>query len=685
MKFKNIGVKLLTFILPVIILAMVVLTVISQNSSKTIINSQLQENMSSELKSQLGDIEQYLNGVSSTATTLSRVVATTYQTTDLKTYEQLLSQVINDNSLVLGSGIWFEPYVYDSSQEYVGPYVYKNNGENVVTYDYSNAEYDYFKQEYYLLAKSSPEAVITEPYYDETSGMIMSSCSMQILDQNKKYLGCVTVDIELGTIQKLVKDIKVGTGGTAMLVNSAGVYLGGVEDERVQKGSKIIEDENKSLAEAGQKIVSEEKGTTSYQSSDGAYNLYFDTLPGLGWKLIIRMPQAELNAPVNNLVVKLSVICIIAIIISILMILFQVQSISKGLKKVKTFAGALATGDFTVKPLQITTQDELGLMGNSMNEMYGSNKEIIKNISEHANDMNTSSTKLYQSATVLLKEFKDIEDYIAQVNESMMSASAATEEVNASTEEVNASVSVLASETEHSSRMADEIRSRAKGIGVASRNSYDYATKLSSEFSEKLTRSIENAKVVENINEMAQVISGIAEQINLLSLNASIEAARAGEQGKGFAVVASEIGKLAHATAEAVRRIQNTITEVQVVFNSLTDEAGNILNFIQNTVTPDYNKFIDIAKQYGEDAQVIDANSVKIADMVSGISHIMSEVNDAIQSITESAQNTADNSVKIKNAAEDVALVVDEVSQMSEEQQNIANNLNAVVGKFKLN
>ena len=153
MKFKKIGTKMLTVIIPVVVLAMMILTAISGISSRTIINNEIKRHMSSELQAQLGNIEEYLEIVSATATALSRTVATTYQTADMKTYEEMLSQIINDNEIVLGSGIWFEPYAYDATQKYMGPYVYKNGSDNVVTYDYSNEEYDYLNQPYYTLAK----------------------------------------------------------------------------------------------------------------------------------------------------------------------------------------------------------------------------------------------------------------------------------------------------------------------------------------------------------------------------------------------------------------------------------------------------------------------------------------------------------------------------------------------------
>ena len=152
----------------------------------------------------------------------------------------------------------------------------------------------------------------------------------------------------------------------------------------------------------------------------------------------------------------------------------------------------------------------------------------------------------------------------------------AAEEVNASTEEVLSNVNLLTEETQNSTAMAQEIRGRAKEVGETSRKSFESASTLAKQFEERLAESIENAKVVSSIEEMANVISEIAEQINLLSLNASIEAARAGEAGKGFAVVASEIGSLATSTAEAVGQIQNTISQVQNAFDSLTKDAQNM-------------------------------------------------------------------------------------------------------------
>ena len=183
---------------------------------------------------------------------------------------------------------------------------------------------------------------------------------------------------------------------------------------------------------------------------------------------------------------------------------------------------------------------------------------------------------------------------------------------------------------------------------------------------------------------MADAISGIAEQVNLLSLNASIEAARAGDAGRGFAVVATEIGNLAGSTTETVGKIQVTIHQVQDAFSGLTDAANGILGFVQDTVAPDYDHFVKVAEQYGNDAKSFETASSSISNMSDNIKSIMSEVTDAIQNIAEATQDTTNISTQIMDSIEVVSGHVTEVSSMSSSQQQVADSLAEMVGKFKL-
>ncbi|MBO6148323.1 MAG: methyl-accepting chemotaxis protein [Lachnospiraceae bacterium] len=684
MKFKSIRTKMLSSILPVVIVALLLLTIVAATTCYSLVEDQISQTMDKTLEATSRQVNGELDQIRSTASTLARSVQSTYRSVDMSTYESMLADIVKGNDIISGSGLWFAPRAYSPSQEYMGPYVYRDGAGTTTTYDYSNAEYDYFNQEYYLLAKEAEGAIITDPYYDPTSGTIMSTCSMP-MRSNGSFIGCVTVDITLDTIRSEVESIKIGKAGSAMLLNSQGVYIAGASADKIQNAVSILTESNSSLQKAGQAIMASDLGTTSYTADNGIkYNLYFYTMEGTGWHIAVQMPVSELNAPVYSMLWRLILVAVISIIAAAAVILLLVANIARSIGKVKHFAELLSSGDFTIDPMDVKDKDELGAMGNSLNSMFQNNRGIISNISEHSAELSSSSSNLEMSAAALDEKFKQIQEYMSTINEAMMNTSAASEQVNASTEEVNANVSVLANETDSSMSLANEIKVRADDIGKSSRDSYNSASQLSAHFEENLRVSLEKAKVVENIGQLASSIAEIAEQINLLSLNASIEAARAGEQGKGFAVVATEIGKLASDTTETVDEIQNTITEVQEAFRALTEDADSILKFIQETVTPDYNKFVGIADQYGRDADSMHDTSLKISEMAENIHHVMDEVTTAIQNIAESSQDTADASAKILSSVDEVSEAVDQVSTMSSEQQRISEDLSSVVSHFRL-
>ena len=685
MNFKKIGTKMLAIIIPIMIVAQGILTVVSAVTSEKIINEQMTDTMEAELGEQINTVNTYLESVQAMAEAIAYCVGGTYDQTDIDSYESLLGDLIQTNDIVLGSGLWFEPYAYDPDQKYMGPYYYKDGDSIVTTWDYSNAEYDYFVQEYYTNAVNATGPVITDPYYDETSDTIMSSCSSPIFDKNGDFIGCVTVDIELTAIKEIIDNVVVGEEGSAMLLSGSGVYLAGAEDSKIQSAMCITDDSNESMAEAGADIIANDEGEGTFTGDDGTdYNYYYDTLEGEDWKFIVYVPSSELTEPVMSLTATLLIICVVALVVAAVLIIMMIGGITKTITRVKEFTNELAQGYFNIEEVHVKGRDELADMSHSLNDMYGSNKDIIQHISVSASEMQEDSATLKETSETLKTGFDNISDGMVRVNEAMMNASAATEEVNASAEEVSENVEVLAKEAENSSSHAQEIRKRAQEVDKKSRESFEHARSLTEEYKGKLGESIEKAEVVQNISQMANVISDIADQITLLSLNASIEAARAGEQGKGFAVVAGEIGKLANETGEAVGSIQATIEDVQKSFQELSDNSSSLITFLEDTVTPDYDSFVKVAEQYGEDADSITELSEKISQMSEGISETVEQLTEAMKNIADSTQNTADISANIMDNIDDISNVVEQVSQMAGSQQDMSTELNSVISRFQL-
>ncbi len=688
MKKLSLRAKMLLCILPVVAIAMILLTVIAASSSRTAIREATTTEMQQTLQANVNSVDGKLEVIRTTCVDIAQMISTSYRFVQMDNYKGTISKIISNNDSILGSGIWFEPYVFDKNEMYIGPYWYKDGSEIVETWDYSNAEYDYLNQEYYINAKSLSrgQAKITDPYYDPTSGLVMSTCSAPIYD-NGTYIGCVTVDMQLSNIQDMVKSIKIGKTGTAMLAESDGTYIYTQDDAKVQNEVKITEDDNASLASVGSTVVASNSNSVSevyFNEGKDTIMLLYTTIPDVNWKAMIRMSTTEMDETVTSLTRLLVGLCVAALLVGAVIIYIFVMSISKSINNVKDFAGSLASGDFTVNKIVSKSGDELGQMSDSLNNMFENNRDVISKISDGSVQVSETSTGLASMASELSSQFTSIQGNISGVNDAMMSSGAATEEVNASVEEVNASVHQLAAETEKTSAEAADIKSRARDIEKQAGQAYDYAISIAEQRESDLIEANEKAKVVDQIGTLADTIAEIADQINLLSLNASIEAARAGDAGKGFAVVASEINKLASSTSEAVEQIRDTIDGVQEAFGTLSSSSGELLAFIKDTVTPDYDKFVTVAKQYGNDADSFGGSSENIAQMVENIRASMEEVSKAIQNIAESTQDTADLSSRVNDSVMAAADVVSNVNDMSGKQEEIAGTLKEIVGKFKL-
>ncbi|WP_291651172.1 methyl-accepting chemotaxis protein [Clostridium sp.] len=384
----------------------------------------------------------------------------------------------------------------------------------------------------------------------------------------------------------------------------------------------------------------------------------------------------------NSLILIVSIIVILLILMSLFAFVMQ-KSIKKSLNKIKELSNRLSNYNLSDRII-IESKDEFGEIGINLNKAQEDISELIKNIMSRSQDMSASSEELSATVEEITAKFESINVLTSEVNSGVQENSATAEEISAAVQEVDSSVNVLSNKAMEGSNNAVEIRNRATKIGRDSKIAAENTKEVYSEMEKEVLNDIEKGKVVEDIKVMAETISGIAEQTNLLALNAAIEAARAGEQGKGFAIVAEEVRKLAEQSSKAVGNVKTTIEKVQEAFKSLSGNSNKLLKFMNDSIVPQFETFVEIGEQYHGDGIFVNNMSEELAAMTEEILATMNQVSEAVQGMADMTQRSSGNLEGINGSVDESTKAMEQIANTAKSQAELAQDLNEMIQKFKV-
>ncbi len=379
----------------------------------------------------------------------------------------------------------------------------------------------------------------------------------------------------------------------------------------------------------------------------------------------------------------INIITVLGLLVAIALGSFIAISISSKIKKVLTVAEALGENDLS-KTVDMDSTDEIGILAKALNRAITNLKILIGEISEGATDISATSEELSATTEEISAKMDIVSESVRQVSLGAEQLSATTEEVNATTESIANNVADVTVRANNGTKIASDIELKAKQIKESAENSSNSANTIYFEKQENILKAIEEGKVVSEVKLMADEIGNIAEQTNLLALNAAIEAARAGEQGKGFAVVADEVKKLAEQSSSTVQKIQEVTGKVEKAFENLSSNAQDVLVFIDNTVKPDYALSVDTGKQYGEDAVEFNKISSDIGCSMNTVNQTVSEIKKAIENVSATAEESVASSEEILASVNESAMAIQDITKASQNQAILAEKLNGMVQKFKM-
>ncbi|MGK4043328.1 methyl-accepting chemotaxis protein [Heyndrickxia oleronia] len=378
-----------------------------------------------------------------------------------------------------------------------------------------------------------------------------------------------------------------------------------------------------------------------------------------------------------------TIVTILVIIISFAVAFITSNKISKPIKHVMQRMKLIANGDLSQEPLQTTLKDEVGHLIIATNEMNRQTRDLLNRINTVSGSVTSQSEELSQSAN-------EVKSGSEQIAITMQELASGTEVQANNTNELSSimgSFTLKVEEANEKGKLIQQSSNQVLSMASEGKKLMESSNEQMAKIDQIVQGAVQKVQSLDSqsreISTLVSVINDIAEQTNLLALNAAIEAARAGEHGKGFAVVADEVRKLAE-------QVSHSVTDITSIVINIQKESGMVAESLLNGYS-EVEKGTSQIQTTGKTFTEINEAVIKMVNSITTISDSLSEMEDnslkmnrSIEEIASISQESAAGVEQTSASSQQISSSMEEIAGNSEDLSKLAEELNALVNQFKL-